>query len=112
MPVMDVREWIYSLTKDETIGAKAKSGQQHPSNRNFTRTLTESVTVMLGEVPVELPIGTQLAVYRQLTRSNSGDGWGYQSDAVLAAIFLKGTGGNTVEQFSVRMNGRIVRRKL
>jgi hypothetical protein len=121
---VDVREWIYDLTKDEKIGpqsnskkndkagAETKTSSQSygKANGNFNRILTEDVHVALDpSSTMTLPAGTGVTVYRKLIRADRG-GWVALPDAMLAVFFIK-DGVRTIEQITVRTGGRVVRRK-
>lgn len=124
---VDVREWIYDLTKDEKIGPQSKSKKNDKgdeadaetksttssygkANGNFNRILTEDVHVALdSSSTVTLPAGTGVTVYRKLIRADRG-GWVALPDAMLAVFFIK-DGVRTIEQITVRTGGRVVRRK-
>lgn len=124
---VDVREWIYDLTKDEKIGPQSKSKKNDKSNEadadtksttssygkangNFNRILTEDVQVALDpSSTMTLPAGTGVTVYRKLIRADRG-GWVALPEAMLAVFFIK-DGVRTIEQITVRTSGRVVRRK-
>ena len=114
LTAVDVREWIYTLTKDEKIGAEAKSSSSQSygkHNSNFNTILTEDVHLVLDpSSTLTLPTGTGVTVYRKLIRADRG-GWVALPDAMLAVFFIK-DGVRTTEQITVRTGGRIVRRKL
>ncbi len=109
---MDVRDWIYGLTKNEQIGKKTKAGQNAyaKTNGNFSRVLSDPVLLSINSQPTELPAGSELVVYRKLHQRADGK-WATSTDYALAAIFVK-KDGRTVEQISVRMSGRTIRRAL
>ena len=109
---MDVRDWIYGLTKNEQIGKKTKAGQNAyaKANGNFSRVLSDPVLLSINSQPTELPAGSELVVYRKLHQRADGK-WAASTDYALAAIFVK-KDGRTVEQISVRMSGRTIRRAL
>jgi hypothetical protein len=114
-PPMDVLEWIYSLTKHVKIvpstTTQQAAGQAGKPKSVYPVELHEEVVVLLRGEPFTLPIGTEIAVFRNLKRADDGKRWTYMSDEVLAAIWLK-SGNRVVEQFTVRTTGRVARRKL
>lgn len=113
---MDVREWIYSLTKDveitETTTLQQATGSARKAKGVFSEPLHEEVVIKLwnGEA-LTLPVGTEMAVYRKLRRNGDDTGWVYMPDTVLAAIWLK-RGARSIEQITVRTTGRMARRGL
>jgi len=111
LTAVDVRSWIYELTKDEQIGKEGKGGQTSygKANGNFTKVLSEPVLLSTDGQSVEVHAGSELVVYRKLTKRADG-GWTTAADYSLAVIFIK-KDGRTVEQLSVRMNGRVIRRR-
>lgn len=107
--VLDVREWIYELTKDEKIGTESKrsSSAYGKSNGNYDKDLSEPVEVFIGKERRLLPAGSSLTVYKKLKRRENG--WAPQADAALATIFLKESG-RVIEQITIRTNGKIGRK--
>lgn len=106
---VNVKDWLYGLTKGMDIGRQPAKGVYARPNRNFDTILTEPVLVRLdATTDVTLPVGTGLTVFRQLVRTASG--WQPLPDAVLAVIFIK-DGVRTVEQITIRTTGRVLRRK-
>lgn len=109
---VDVRRWIYQLTKDISVGRDGVKDSYGKSNGNYITTLSDSVAISLGGEPggnvVELPGGSEVVVYANIKPTKDGI-WTPQSDRSLATIFLK-DGAKTIGQIVVRMNGRVTAR--
>jgi len=111
-PVVDARQWIYDLTKDEKIGREksAPNGAHNSPNGNFIKELRAPVTVSFDGRHFELPRGTELVVYRQIKPLGENGTWGAQGNSALATVFMK-RNGMTVRQITVYMSGRIKERR-
>lgn len=105
-------EWIHGLTKDEEIGPGGRQlagmSAYAKANGNFQKTLRESAVINAGNRDIEIPNGSELVVFRKLTKLVGG-GWNIgKGNLVLAAVFIKDekSGLNTT-QVTIKMNGRV-----
>jgi hypothetical protein len=101
---VDVLSWIYKLTKDKKIG-KEHNGSHNTPNNSFYTTVRTRVLLTSQSGAYDVPAGSEMVVYRQLKKYESG-GFGPSSSLALATIFVKENGQN-VRQITIRMNGRI-----
>lgn len=109
---MDVREWIYGLCEGQVIGRQsAKNAIQSSVNGNFVTSLSEPFSLMVGDREVELPVDTELVVYRRPTPSRDGS-WLAGNDDTMAVAFLKDHNRRTIAQVVIRMNGTIRQKRL
>ena len=105
-------DWIYNLTKDEEVGPGGKQlagmSAYAKANGNFQKTLRESTVIKAGTRDIEIPSGTELVVYRKLTKLVGG-GWNIgKGNLVLAAAFIKDEkSGLTTKQVTIKMNGHV-----